>query len=300
MLALGVDIGGTRTKLVLLRDGEAMAQAVTAPYVLPSASDLSAAIAAAAEGWALATSGVQAVGLCLPGLVDHAADGPRLRLSVNLPALVGVPLAALLQHALSTPPGLALHTFSDARAAATDFVAQRGDALPGRTLALSLGTGVGAAVLDDGVFLGITSDGASSGHIGQIDVSVSPDPARVPVGRDGGAGSLEAYIGVPALRAWYGPDLQATLPRLTVDEPPLTALARAIRICHAIYRPHHIALLGGVGLGLRHLGPALHQVISDRLTSLARPGWSLLFADDELHAARGTARLAARAARAAK
>ncbi len=300
MLALGVDIGGTRTKLVLLRDGEVQAQAVTSSYVLPTAADLTAAIAAAAEGWALATSGVAAVGLCLPGLVEQAADGPRLRLSVNLPALVGVPLVALLQRALSVPAGFPLHTFSDARAAATDFVALRGDALPGRTLALSLGTGVGAAVLDDGVFLGITSDGASSGHIGQMDVSVSADRGRIPVGRDGGAGSLEAYIGAPALRAWYGPDLQAILPRLTVDEPPVAALVRAIRICHAIYRPQHVALLGGIGLGLRHLGPSLHQSVSDRLTSLARPGWSLLFADDELHAARGAARLAARAVRVAR
>ncbi|MFO0376719.1 MAG: hypothetical protein ACK51N_06690, partial [bacterium] len=115
-----------------------------------------------------------------------------------------------------------------------------------------------------------------------------------------GLAAADADARALALRAWYGPDLQAILPRLTVDEPPVAALVRAIRICHAIYRPQHVALLGGIGLGLRHLGPSLHQSVSDRLTSLARPGWSLLFADDELHAARGAARLAARAGRLAR
>ncbi|MBV9490447.1 MAG: MFS transporter, partial [Verrucomicrobia bacterium] len=60
---------------------------------------------------------------------------------------------------------------------------------------LALGTGVGAAVLDDGVPLRV--DGDSPGHLGQIDVSLDD---RAPIGPDGGAGSLEGYLGVPAIR----------------------------------------------------------------------------------------------------
>ena len=57
-----------------------------------------------------------------------------------------------------------------------------------------------------------------------------------PIGPDGGAGSLEAYIGVPALMRQYG-SMDAFFGRLQIMDAPMQALARAIRICHAIYRP---------------------------------------------------------------
>jgi hypothetical protein len=56
---------------------------------------------------------------------------------------------------------------------------------------------VGASVLDEGgKFLHVS--GESPGHFGQLDVSLETDP---PIGPDGGAGSLEAYIGTAALIA---------------------------------------------------------------------------------------------------
>jgi hypothetical protein len=38
--------------------------------------------------------------------------------------------------------------------------------------------------------------------------------------------------------------------------------------------------------------PALRVKVEDRLTSLARPGWTLSAGDDDFHAARGAALLA--------
>ncbi len=57
---------------------------------------------------------------------------------------------------------------------------------------ISLGSGVGMSVLDDGVPLAV--DENSPGHLGQINVSLDSNP---PIGPDGGAGGLEAYIGAP-------------------------------------------------------------------------------------------------------
>ena len=54
-------------------------------------------------------------------------------------------------------------------------------------------------VLDDGVPLFI--EGASPGHLGQVDCSIEGDFV---IGPDGGSGSLEGYIGVPALIKRYG------------------------------------------------------------------------------------------------
>ena len=151
---------------------------------------------------------------------------------------------------------------------------------------LTLGTGVGAAVLDDGRPLEI--EGGTPGHFGQIDVSVPDD---VPVGPDGGAGGLEGYVGVAALRRRYRDDVSAALAAFTGDEPPVLALVRALRIAHALYRPHHVSLCGGVGIRLRHLLPAIRRRVDDRLTSVARPDYNLTGGDDDFHAARGGAGL---------
>jgi hypothetical protein len=101
-------------------------------------------------------------------------------------------------------------------------------------------------------------------------------------------------MGLPALRARFGDSLDslATTGGLRADRAPLAALVKALRIAHAIYRPHRIALLGGIGLALRPLAASIHAAVADGLTTLAHPGWTLEIGDDDLHAARGAAALA--------
>ena len=158
--------------------------------------------------------------------------------------------------------------------------------LEGRVLVISIGTGIGAAVLDEGKPLHV--DGASPGHIGQMDVIIEGHPA---IGPDGGAGSLEGYMGGAALSKKYG-DAAAAIKAFKGFEPPLRALARAIRIAHAIYRPHHVVLAGGIGIRMAHLVEPLHSLVSTHLSSIARHNWTLTCGDSDFHAARGAARLA--------
>src|SRR5690606_33557717 len=100
----------------------------------------------------------------------------------------------------------------------------------------------------------------------------------------------------PALLARYGPDVAAAIERWGPDELPLRALARAIRICHAIYRPQHVVLAGGLGIRLgRHL-PALREPVERDLARVARPGRTLATGDSDFHAATGAAALAATSA----
>ena len=119
-------------------------------------------------------------------------------------------------------------------------------------------------------------------------------PGHDVVGPDGGAGGLEGYIGVAALRRAYGPDVSAAVAKFTGDEPPLLALVRALRIAHAIYRPDHIALCGGIGTRLRPLLGLLRERTAARLTNVAKAGYTLTCGDDDFHAARGAADLAMR------
>jgi len=284
MRSLGIDIGGRSVKVAALNETGTLWTCRSDPYDRPDTAGLAGAIALAAAGGDIA--GLTAVGLCVPGLLD--AGGQCVTLSANVPGLVGVPLQCLVEEALGARLPRPPQVVSDAYAAAHDIVKRR--ALAGRVVVLSLGTGVGMSVLDDGVPLAV--EGTSPGHVGQIDVSLDADP---PIGPDGGAGGLEAYIGAPALERAYGnvPDALAVM---AVVDPPIRALVRAIRIIHAIYRPRHIVLAGGIGLGLRRLMPEIQSSTAAGLTSIAQGGWTLTAADHEFHAACGAAALAMDAA----
>lgn len=297
---LGLDIGGTRVKAALLDSDRVIGTFVTSRYRRPNRGTLLRAVSQAVEGVtekrgresSSPTCYLPAedllpekssrplfsgVGVSVPGVLSD--DRRRVLLSANVPGLQEIELPELW--ADLAPRGVVT---TDQIAAAVDYAALHN--IRGRLLSIAIGTGVGAAVLDCsdqhplGLPLRVNND--SPGHLGQLDVSLSDNP---PIGPDGGAGSVEAYLGAAAL----GEIDPATL---SIDDLPLRALVRLLRVCHALYRPDHIALLGGIGLRLSHLAEPLQERVNDRLTSLARPGWQLGFGADDFHAARGVARLA--------
>jgi glucokinase len=283
MRLLGLDIGGTSVKAAFLEGNHVLHQGHSGRYRMPDQTALLAAVRQATGGWGAVMAGC---GVCVPGLLDPVAG--VVQRAVNVPGLVGIDLRDLVAQALDLPrprvPPLTLTT--DARAAAHDLWSTRRP--NGRLLVLSLGTGVGAAVLDEGVPLRV--DGDSPGHFGQLDVTLPDCPAVI--GPDGGAGGLEGYVGAAAIEACWGQDAASAAGQFRGQEPAVQALVRAVRIAHAIYRPQHVVLAGGVGIALGHLIPDLRAAIADRLTSLARPGWTLTVGEDGYHAARGAARLA--------
>lgn len=284
MTALGFDIGGTSVKAALVRDGTTVATARSPAYAHPSTGELVAAMETCL-GELGSPETITRIGLCLPGVLDP--DRLRVQLCVNIPAIEGVSLVELVEAALPGAPHPKV--FGDAHAAAFGYWHQHpGD---GRLLALALGTGVGACVLDNGQLFRVT--GQSSGHIGQIDVGCCSHPGEEePIGPDGGRNSLEAWIGVPALRQRYGHDLASRVADIGIDDPPLRALVRAIRICHAIYHPQRIALLGGVGIRLAPKVEAIKHAVNQNLTSVADPSWTLETGTSDHHAATGAALLA--------
>ncbi len=287
VVSLGVDIGGSSVKAAVLRDGVVVGEGVSSGYARPDAGVVRDAIGEAVRacGGATALEAAQ-VGLCLPGRFD-----PQRRCvvrSVNAPGLEGVPVDGLLAGVSTSERGAVV--VGDAHAATHDVVVGRG--WSGRTLGVAMGTGVGACVLDGVALLRVgAGSGGGSGHFGQMDVGVLDASGAAAVGPDGGRGSLEAYVGLAALRARFGDGLAGAIEGLGADDPAVVALARAIRIGHAIYRPDRVVLLGGVGLAFGRCG-VLEGVIRDGLTSVARGDWVLACGDSRHHAARGAARLA--------
>lgn len=286
MISLGLDIGGTSIKAALVDDETVVGTTRSPSYLRPDRAGLEASLRACLRELPDADR-AQTVGLCLPGVLSP--DRSMVVLAVNIPGLQGVPLRELVGGVLGRD--LSPTVVNDAHAATFGYwMEHRSD---NRLLGLALGTGVGGCVLDAGVWLGVS--GASSGHIGQIDVGCCGDDE--PLGPDGGRNSLEGYLGIEALRARYGDEFPERLGTLRVDEPPMRALARAVRVCHAIYQPQRVVLLGGVGIRMQPRLTDLRRVIAHELTSVACEGWTLEAGTSDYHAAAGTAWLAMRGGR---
>jgi predicted NBD/HSP70 family sugar kinase len=283
LISLGIDIGGTCVKAAAQDSNRTLWTGQSAFYAVPNVQALRAAIHEAV-GDRIKQLG--AVGICVPGLLD--AEQRIITTAVNVPGVVGIPLDTLVPESLGIAANGPARICNDANAAGYDLFTTR--KVRGRLLVLALGTGIGMSVLDDGRPLYV--EGESPGHIGQIDVSI---PGHEVIGPDDSAGGLEGYLGVPALRAAYGNDVSDAIAKFTGNEPAMLALVRAIRIAHAIYRPNHISLCGGIGIRLKNLVPKLKSMIETNLTSLARPNWTLTTGDDNFHAARGAALLASEA-----
>ncbi|MEO1716112.1 MAG: ROK family protein [Planctomycetota bacterium] len=272
---LGIDIGGTAVK-VAIRNDRGWRVGTSDRYSRPDRSELQSAIRDAV-GRVGPHGTASAVGLCVPGIPSE--DGSKVVTAVNVPGLEAWPFDELVRDAIGAPAEM--HRTNDAAAATVDWVESHGAS--GRVAGIAIGTGVGLSIVDDGVPVCWT-DGAA-GHLGQIDVTVG-DAASAPVGPDGGRGGLEAYVGVAAVREAGG--IEAAFES---GATATIALARAIRVVNAMYRPDAVVLLGGVGIRLATMA-GLDAAVRADLTSLARPGWVLAFGDDDHHAARGAARLA--------
>ena len=275
---VGIDIGGTSVKMAAAHGG-GWRVAISERYAMPDRAALQSALASA---WSKlgAETPESDVGLCVPGV--PASDGNSIEIAVNLPGLVGWDLTEMVRETVGGGTCSVVRT-SDADAALRDWQAEAG--ATGRSLGIVIGTGVGLSVLDGDRPAAWTDGGA--GHLGQIDVTVG-DPSSAPIGPDGGRGGLEGYVGARAVAAAGGME-RAFAP----GAPGLEALARAVRVCHAIYRPDAVVLLGGIGIRLAG-SEALESAIRRELTSLAKSGWRLAFGVDDFHAARGAARAAAR------
>src|SRR3954453_18277464 len=279
MTLLGIDIGGSSVKAAAVKQGRTLWTGQSGRYNRPTRDGLVGAVREAIAGREM---DISAVGLCVPGLLDERKEA--VTYSVNVPGLMGLPLGELVRDSVGAAGRLLVA--NDSNAAAWDIYTSR--ELTGRLLVIVLGTGVGMSVMDEGGPLAV--DGESPGHIGQMDVSVEGHPV---IGPDGGAGSLEGYVGAAALAERYGstgePD---PVERIRAGDPPVLALARTIRICHAIYRPQHVCLAGGIGIRMGRLLPDLRARVERDLTRLAREGWTLTTGEHDFHAATGVAKLA--------
>lgn len=195
--AVGVDVGGTKILGVALSaDGTVMAelraatpQRSTAPAEGPVAAPMAGGEgdrAAVVDAIALLVRDLQRdhgpgpVGLGIPGMLDRTGT---LRFSPNLPAAAGGDVAVALSERLGGAP---VHVDNDANCAALAELAMGAARGTQVALMVTLGTGIGGAVIMDGAI----QRGAHglAGEVGHMVVDPSGPPCPC-----GGRGCWERY-----------------------------------------------------------------------------------------------------------
>jgi glucokinase len=240
-LALGVDIGGTNTKVALVSErGE-----VSGIETFPTGRDAAALIAGVrdAAGRCRGSASIRGAGVAVAGFINSAHD--RLSYNPNLDWLVGFPLRDAIADALGIPVTLEV----DSNASCVGeyrFGAGRGSA---RFMCLVAGTGLGVGMVIDGTLVRFMGECiGDAGHV-VVDANGLECPC-------GGRGCAEAMVSERTIvqNAQCGPTLRDVMASArqgnTLAVAELAAAGRALGIAMAslaqIFFPDRIALAGGL------------------------------------------------------
>ena len=270
---IGIDLGGTAIKLGrFLADGTCL-QSLTIPTPQPATPD--AVVEAMAKAIAdCGGSEAKAIGVGTPGPADAA--GRIARVAINLAGWQDVPLADCLEAKTGIPTILA----NDANCAGL------GEAWLGagrrfqNMILLTLGTGVGGAIILDGkLFVG--NQGAA-GELGLI--TLNPDG---PECNSGNRGSLEQHISVQAIRRETGLEPEELGNRAKAGDSQALAFWQSygrnlgIGLTSLIYvlTPEAIIIGGGVCASAEFFFPAAMAEIEQRVLPSSRAGLQLLVAE---------------------
>lgn len=259
---LGVDLGGTDTKAVLLV-GDEVAERSSTPTVRGDAADTVAGLVAVAADLVADHPGASGVGITLPGIFD---DAGRAVLLPNVPGeWAGRPIVAPVADACGRPVTL----INDARAFGL-AEARLGVARGARTaVGVVLGTGVGGVVLCGGqLHTGARGGAGEIGH--QVLVPGGPRCGC------GNQGCLEALVRADVIADGSGRPTVAEAAEAAAagDRAALAAFAdAAAHLGHGlanvvtVLQPEIVFIGGGVSLaGEVLLGPLREEL--QRLTPL--------------------------------
>jgi glucokinase len=162
-LVLGVDIGGTKVAVGLVNSRGQIRHAGRAPMIARgSAEEGFRAVLHAMDGVMpeARAAGVRAIGVCAPGWVE--SERGVLLSATNLPCWRNFPLARRIENHYGLPTRLT----NDASAAALAEAKWGAGAGQESIFYVSLGTGIGTAIVRDGkIYHGRSGGGCEGGHM---------------------------------------------------------------------------------------------------------------------------------------
>ncbi|WP_088243847.1 ROK family protein [Calothrix rhizosoleniae] len=273
-MVIGIDLGGTGIKLGCFAVDGTCIKSLTVPTPQPATPR--AVLAAMLDAIAQLDPDNQAlaIGVGTPGPADAA--GRIAKIAINLPKWQDVPLADWLEAATGKPTVVA----NDANCAGL------GEAWLGagrhwqNFILLTLGTGVGGAIIQDGELF--TGFGGAAGELGLI--ALYPDG---PMCNSGNKGSLEQYVSANAIRRRTG---QEALELGTLaQQGDATALNfwqiygrdLGIGLTNLIYvlTPQAIIIGGGVSASAEFFLPATRAEINKRVMVTSRSDLQIIPAE---------------------
>lgn len=270
--AIGIDIGGTHTKLALVTEDGEIRNIETFPTA--AREDPKAYLDSLVQRIArLVNKGVTGIGLAAAGFLS--GDRRSIRYNPNTPALVGIDYVELLER-FQLPvrleqdlnvPTLAEYYFGEFRGAP-------------RLMTASIGTGLGAGLVVNGEILGFS--GGTIGDTGHM--ILQPDGPSCTAGCHGCGEALIATPGIERLAEKYNhnPSRRITAQEVisAVREGQLWAieiidqiggwLGQWLASVSPIFLPSHILLCGGVA----EAGEPLRKKAETRFRELSGPEYT--------------------------
>lgn len=271
---LGIDLGGTAIKLGRFTSDGTCLESLSVATPQPATPE--AVLAAMVEAIMQLDSAKQsiAIGVGTPGPVD--ATGRIARVAINLADWHDVPLAEELEAKTGLPTILA----NDANCAGLGE-AWLGSGRSFRNLILlTLGTGVGGAIILDGKLF--TGHQGAAGELGLITLNPDGPPCN-----SGNRGSLEQYVSVGAIRRRTGLEpsqlgalAQTGYPKaLTFWQDYGRDLGAGLASLIYILTPEAIIIGGGVSASAEFFFPSVQAEIERRVLPSSRAGLQLLRAE---------------------
>ncbi len=278
---IGIDLGGTAIKLGRFRQDGTCLQSLS--VATPQPATPTAVVEVMAEAITSLSSAnahlypkpkVIAIGVGTPGPADAA--GRIAKVAINLVGWHDVPLADILEAKTGCPTVIA----NDANCAGL------GEAWLGagrrfrNLILLTLGTGVGGAIVLDGKLF--TGHQGTAGELGLI--TLNPDG---PMCNSGNQGSLEQYVSVQAIRRRTGKE-PAELGAMAREGNKLALdfwesygqdLGAGLASSIYILTPEAVIIGGGVSASAEFFFPAALAEIERRVLPSSRAGLQLLTAE---------------------
>lgn len=260
-VVIGVDVGGTTVKGVVVDAGGRVLRELRRPTPSPDPAGTAVADTVAELVGALDEGSAQPVGCVVPGIVDETRGIAVLSANIGWS---GIPVADMLRERL----GRAVAFGHDVRAGAlaeARWGAARG--APGVVAFVPIGTGIAAALLVEGRPL---VSGGWAGEIGQTLIRTGPHA---------GHRVEEIASAAGTARRAGAPDARTVAARVDAGDPEaqqvwrdtVDVLADALASMTAAVAPETIVLGGGLALAGRTLTAPLETALDARLGLLRRP-----------------------------
>lgn len=271
---IGIDLGGTAIKLGRFSPDGTCLQSLNVPTPQPATPEIVLAAMVDAIARVDPARKAVAIGVGTPGPADAA--GRIAKVAINLTNWYDIPVAEELEAKTGLPTIIA----NDANCAGL------GEAWLGagkrfkNFILLTLGTGVGGAIILDGkLFVG--HQGAA-GELGLITLNPDGPPCN-----SGNQGSLEQYVSVAAIRrrtglepAQLGAMAEAGNPEaLTFWHNYGKDLGAGLASLVYVLAPEAIAIGGGVCASAKFFFPAALAEIERRVLASSRVGLQLVCAE---------------------